>query len=124
MERLILVVIVAFGGALGATFRFIISAQLNKLFHSPFPVATFSVNMFGCFLFGVLIYLKSYTPLNMLVLIGFVGSFTTFSTFSDEMVTLLQNGNGKFAVIYLLLSNVGGFSMVWFGKELISKLKL
>jgi CrcB protein len=98
---------VALGGALGASGRFWLSSWLNDLNRSSFPLGTFAVNSLGSFLFGfAVVLIMSSTamrePLRLLVLVGFLGAFTTFSTFSFETVRLLQEGQMWTAVINVL----------------------
>ena len=98
---------VAVGGALGACSRFWISAWLNEWNRSAFPLGSFAVNSLGSFLFGVLVVVilsatQLREPLRLLVLVGFLGAFTTFSTFSFETVRLLQDQQLTLALLNVL----------------------
>ena len=111
---------VALGGALGACSRFWMSSWLNQLNTSHFPLGTFGVNVLGSFLFGVLsIVIFSAAdlrePMRLLILVGFLGAFTTFSTFSFETVRLLEEGQMAMAGINVLVSCVLCFAGVWLG---------
>jgi CrcB protein len=86
-------------------------------FASPFPAGTFTVNLVGSFLIGVIIGLfNRYEWLShewrLFLAIGFCGSFTTFSTFSLENLELLREGNYLSFSIYTILSLVGGILLV------------
>ncbi len=101
---------VALGGSLGAMSRYGLALVLP---HAPgrFPWATFTVNVIGSLLLAVAfvwIVEKSGLPLiwRHLIMVGFLGAFTTFSTFSMESLALLHSGHIKLAVIYIVSSVV------------------
>ena len=101
---------VALGGSLGAMSRYGLALVLP---HAPgrFPWATFSVNVLGSLLLAVAfvwIVEKSALPLiwRHLIMVGFLGAFTTFSTFSMESLALLHSGQIKLAVMYIVSSVV------------------
>lgn len=111
---------VALGGALGASGRFWLSAWLNELNRSAFPLGTFAVNSIGSFLFGLLfVVIMSSTalkdPMRLLVLVGFMGAFTTFSTFSFETVRLLQEQHFVMAATNVIANCLVCFIGVWIG---------
>lgn len=102
--------LIALGGALGALGRYWVSGVLNNAEHR-LPLGTLTVNALGSFLMGVccvLILEKARLSAEMrpLLMTGFMGAFTTFSTFSLETVTLLQEGHVMSALIYISLSLV------------------
>ncbi|ADZ90623.1 fluoride efflux transporter CrcB [Marinomonas mediterranea] len=100
---------IAVGGAFGAMSRFALGKWISSYWNHAFPLATFSINVLGSFLMGVVFILitekmaipESYRPLLM---VGFLGAFTTFSTFSLEIVSLINQQAWLSAVSYLLLS--------------------
>ncbi|RUM45310.1 MAG: fluoride efflux transporter CrcB [Hydrogenimonas sp.] len=83
------------GGFIGAILRFLISGWMQKLFPSFFPIGTLSVNVIGSFIIGfsALYFEQVIAPhQKALIITGMLGALTTFSTFSLETVTMLQNG--------------------------------
>jgi len=101
---------VAAGGALGALARYWVSGVLNNASYK-LPYGTMLCNVLGSFLMGVLFVLilekaRISPEMRPLLMVGFLGAFTTFSTFSLETVTLLQEGHIMSAAIYILVSVV------------------
>ena len=99
---------VAIGGALGAMGRFAMSTWVFQINHR-FPWATLTVNVLGSFLMGILfVVIVERGALSMemrsLLMIGFLGAFTTFSTFSLDALGLWQNGHLFLALLYVLAS--------------------
>lgn len=99
---------VALGGALGSMLRFWISGLLNSS-DTKLPIGTLSINVVGSFLMGIAFVLivekaRLSPELRPLLMTGLLGGFTTFSTFSLEAVTLLNEGHTGAALIYVLLS--------------------
>ena len=111
---------VALGGALGAMGRFSISKYFSQYNQGFLPWATFSINLIGCFFIGLLFVilaertnvLEAYRPL---LVVGFLGAFTTFSTFSLEIVVLLNQQAWISAFSYLFLSCFCGVLATLFG---------
>jgi fluoride exporter len=102
-------VAVAAGGALGAVCRYGVNGLLYPILGNKFPLGTFGVNVLGSFLIGVfyvLIVEKGVLPseLRNVLMVGFLGAFTTFSTFSLDTLALLEAGRIGIAIIYLLAS--------------------
>jgi CrcB protein len=90
-------VFVAAGGALGAVARFVMSNLVHAVAPGRVPLATLGVNVLGSFLIGVLYVLIAergilHADWKSVAMVGFLGAFTTFSTFSLETVTLLEHG--------------------------------
>lgn len=112
---------VAFGGAAGSALRYAVSVWLSRA-NGAFPVGTFVVNIVGSLLIGLLARVFS-TPdsnavLRLALTIGFCGGFTTFSTFSAEFVTLVQEGRSGRAVAYVVASVLSGVLAVLAGLAL------
>ena len=84
-------------------------------------MGTFVVNMIGCFLIGVLTsyFIKVDNYLKFLLITGFCGGFTTFSTFSAENYSLWQEGNYEVLILYIALSVIVGVGAVFLGLQLI-----
>jgi CrcB protein len=99
-----LVLFVAVGGALGAVARYGLSGWVQSVAGGTFPWGTLVVNVLGCFLLGFafrVLQLSAVSPaLRGAVTVGFLGAFTTFSTFGLETVGLLQDGRWARAVAY------------------------
>ena len=102
---------VAIGGALGAMARYAVSTWIFNATSHKFPYATLSVNVLGSFVMGILfvfIVERAALPAEMrgLLMIGFLGAFTTFSTFSLDALGLWQNGHLFLALVYVLATVV------------------
>ena len=98
---------IAIGGAMGAMGRYWVSSCLLPISSYKFPYATFSVNVVGSLLMGILYVLiveRGGLPeqARHLLMVGFLGAFTTFSTFSLDAISLWQNGGQTMALIYVI----------------------
>lgn len=121
------VLFVAGGGALGAVARYLINiSPLSRVFeHFPFP--TFLINVGGSFLIGfLLIFLTDKAQVSdnvrMMVMVGFLGAFTTFSTFEMEIYGLITDKHSALALVYMLLSVAAGFAALIAGVGLARRL--
>ena len=99
---------VAAGGALGASLRFISSSFFN-LFYPNLPIGTFFINVLGSFIVGLLINtleMRNYSEIfiKYFLIIGVLGSYTTFSAFSYEVIELYNNKKFLLSIIYILAS--------------------
>jgi CrcB protein len=106
---------VAVGGAMGAVSRFVLSELLKRLAPPAFPWGTLTVNLLGCFLIGLAFHLATASrvphAVSFLLITGFLGAFTTFSTFSLETTELLQDGMTARAGLYVFGSNLLGVGL-------------
>ena len=111
---------VGLGGALGAILRYSISLLPLK---SSFPFLTLITNVIGAFVIGIVVGLfeKHYlsSNINLFLKTGLCGGFTTFSTFSLETLTLLENGMPSIAMIYAFVSIIGCVIGVYLGKTIV-----
>ena len=113
-------ILIGIGGSIGAALRYSISLLLLTNETAGFPFATVAVNLAGCFLLGMLssgFELKITANPDYLSALktGLIGSFTTFSTFSVEVMQLLQNQSYFFAILYLFISAIFGLIFVALG---------
>ena len=108
---------VGIGGFLGAICRYNLGQALQN--SGGFPIATLCMNLIGCFCLAWLftMYTKR-TPVILGIGTGFLGAFTTFSTFSLETLLLLQDSKWLQAVLYILVSVFGGLACAWLGFRL------
>jgi len=113
---------VGLGGFMGAVLRYMLSGGVQKWTQSvDFPYGTLAVNLIGCLLIGMLTRLDEMrsllTPeMRLLLLIGLLGAFTTYSTFSNETVSLINDRRFNLAVAYLGLHLVLGLAAVVLGR--------
>jgi fluoride exporter len=113
---------IALGGALGSLARFWVGSAVASRMGTKFPYGTFVINITACIIIGFsLTYLGRHAELNpawrFLVPIGFVGAYSTFSTFEWEMFSNLQSGAFLIAALYVALSFLLGLVGVWFGVQ-------
>lgn len=118
---------VAIGGACGASLRFYISQLVLNWLGKGFPFATLMVNIIGSFVMGLLYQLIEHEILTVsvhrtLIGIGFLGAFTTFSTFSLDSLLLLQQGDVLKAAVNILLNVSLCIGAAGFGMYIVSTL--
>ncbi len=112
---------VGVGGSIGAISRYAISLLL-KPYSKAFPIATFLVNMLGSFAFGTLLGTNLLQDNTYLFISGgFLGAFTTFSTFSFESINLLSNKEYMKAFIYISLHLIVALTMAALGFYLFNQ---
>ncbi len=112
--------LVGIGGAAGSMLRYGVGSAVSRYITTPFPIGTFSINVIGSLIIGILFGLVSRNQWlqegGMLLLAsGFCGGFTTFSTFALENVTLMQKGQSFMAVLYTGVSLVIGLLLCRLG---------
>ncbi|MEI6544042.1 MAG: fluoride efflux transporter CrcB [Methylococcales bacterium] len=112
---------IALGGACGAVVRFLMSSGLYQWLGRGFPYGTLAVNVVGSFLIGLLTEalilqrIAIAVEYRAAILVGFIGAFTTFSTFSLETIYLLEQGSFGKAGLNILVSVLGCLLAVWVG---------
>lgn len=107
---------VGLAGALGAISRYVLSLLMAMAAPSPFPLGTLVVNLTGSFLLGFAVgHLRVPEPWRIPVTTGFLGAYTTFSTWTVETVMLYRNGLALLAAANVILSLLLGPAMVWLG---------
>ncbi len=114
---------VAFGGALGASLRYLVMSAIGHLTHAGFPYATLAVNVLGSFALGALIEIMalSWSPgqeMRSFLVVGLLGAFTTFSTFSQDVVFLVERGQFSSAGGYIGLSVIVSIAGLFAGMML------
>lgn len=102
---------IACGGAFGAVSRFWLQGAVQRFNGSSFPLGTFTVNLLGSFLIGVFFVVLAERaqlsePWRGLIIVGFLGAMTTFSTFSLDALLLFEQGHYNTALFYILSSVV------------------
>ncbi len=129
MPRLLPILLLALGGAAGTVARVGVASAVQRLHGEAWPLGTLAVNALGCAAFGlVLAWLQARpTPsplLSLLVLGGFCGAFTTFSTFAFDTHRLARDGNILQPLGYVLITNALGltafFLTAWLGSRWFS----
>ena len=116
--------IVGIGSFIGGAIRYIISTLMKSSCNTFLPWGTLTINLLGCFTIGIIyaLFSKHTSTSNSLFLLlttGFCGGFTTFSTFANESLQMLQNGNISGFITYILLSLIAGLALVALGYWII-----
>ena len=111
---------VALGGALGASARYGLDRFIEARSFAVFPWATFTINLTGCFLIGVIgesLVDRHHLPawLRVGLVVGVIGGYTTFSTFEQETLTLVEARDLAVALAYVLGSIATGLVAVYAG---------
>jgi fluoride exporter len=125
MEKILAV---AIGGAIGSLGRYIVALLVEKISLVNFPIATFFANITGCLLIG---FFWNYfdrlhvsNEFRLFVFTGFLGGYTTFSTFARESIQFFKAGEPLHALGYLLASNIAGLAAVALGFMISQRLRL
>ena len=120
-------IIAGIGGFIGTCLRFLVGKLCHFVTTSPFPWGTFAVNIIGSFVIGIFFGLAEKTHLissnmNVFLITGFCGGFTTFSTFMNENFVLLREQNYLYFMSYTALSIVLGLTAVYVGHLIVKAL--
>ncbi|GER66278.1 putative fluoride ion transporter CrcB 2 [Weizmannia acidilactici] len=108
-------IFIAIGAFFGAISRFSLSQLIKRIYPVKFPAATFFINLSGSFLLGLLFGLGAGSSWRLLLGTGFMGAFTTFSTFKLENIQLHAEKQWRILIPYLALSYVIGIAMAFLG---------
>ena len=106
------------GGGLGSLARYLTSKASSQVFSTDFPLGTLISNLIACALLAFLVFAFStkqqeYEWIQPLLIIGFCGGYSTFSTFSNETFMLFDNGNSFLAIANILISVVVGVGLIF-----------
>jgi CrcB protein len=117
------ILFVAFGGSIGSVFRYVTGLVIST---KKIPAATFTVNILGSFFIGLLMgYIIKQTnsqTWQLLLVTGFCGGFTTFSTFSWDIIVMLQQQRYLTAIFYIAATILCGLLFTFLGLELAKHL--
>lgn len=113
------------GGAIGAALRYTTGLLLSGIKVGVMPIGTFTVNLMGCLLLGILTgigerYCGFPRHLFLMLSVGVCGAFTTFSTFTSEAVRATESGDILASALYVSLSVFLGLLLFWGGKHLVA----
>ncbi len=111
------------GGFVGTCLRYLVGKWCSVIFSGTFPLGTFMVNMVGCFLIGLFCGFLEKSQIvtageNLLLITGFCGGFTTFSSFANDMLAFSDKGEWLTFSVYLSLSIIFGILLVWVGRAI------
>ncbi|MDP3441596.1 MAG: fluoride efflux transporter CrcB [Ignavibacteria bacterium] len=123
MKAIHQILLLILGGAFGTLLRFLVYQFADKHFDKGFPWGTLIVNLSGSFIIGLLwaVFEKTSIPpaVRLLVFVGILGSFTTFSTFAFDSFSFLQQGQIKMLIMNILMNNIGGLVLCFCGYYII-----
>ncbi len=117
-----LIIMAGLGGAIGSSMRYMVGVFMGSWLGRDFPWGTITVNILGSFLMGLLVglFADKYVvsdEMKTLILVGFLGGFTTFSSFSLDTASLF-GAQGYMSFAYVAASLLLGFSSLWGGLQL------
>jgi CrcB protein len=121
--NLLNLLLVAIGGAIGSTARYVLSQLLQRATGTLFPIGTFAVNCAGCLVFGAIAgaaeqRVHMAPELRLFLFVGILGGFTTFSSYAFESYALLRDGQFLAASMNIVGQVVAGLAGVWIAMTL------
>ena len=121
---IVYMLIAGLGGFAGTCGRYLTGIAGKKLFGDKYPAGTFAVNVLGCFIIGIFSGIFARHEMSSLVsallISGFCGGFTTFSSFSHDSFAMIQKGEWLKFICYVVPSVVLGLLMVWLGFKCVA----
>lgn len=114
------------GGAMGSLLRYVFGAAIMTRLGARFPIGTLIINVSGSFLIGALMTLlterlQPHPNWRLLLVVGFLGGYTTFSSFEYETLTLVRDGAQWLAMLNVVGSVLFGYAAVWLGSIVAAK---
>jgi len=114
-------IFIAFGGAIGATSRYLIDLYISQHFPINFPLGTLLANLVGCFIIGIAFKIFHHDILhskyNPFIITGFLGALTTFSSYAYTTLVLIEKSSYLLAGINLLANNIFGILFAFLGAK-------
>ena len=118
--NLLNLLLIAVGGALGSTARYLFSLLIQRASGTLFPIGTFAVNCVGCLVFGAIAGAAEQRAqiapeLRLFLLVGILGGFTTFSSYAFESFVLVRDGQFAAALVNIVGQVIAGLGGMWIG---------
>jgi len=118
--NLLNLLLIAIGGALGSTARYLFSLLIQRASGTLFPIGTFAVNCVGCLVFGAIAgaaeqRVQVAPELRLFLLVGILGGFTTFSSYAFESFVLVRDGQFAAALVNIVGQVIAGLGGMWIG---------
>ena len=118
------IIAIALGGALGAVLRYVLGNQISIIFGTNFPFSILIINVVGSFFMGMVVesfnlFSISNEPMQKFLTIGILGAFTTFSTFSLDVIDLVVKNRMSDAFLYIFASVILAVGFLFLGMQLI-----
>ena len=118
--NLLNLLLIAVGGALGSTARYLFSLLIQRASGTLFPIGTFAVNCVGCLVFGAIAgaaeqRVQIAPELRLFLLVGILGGFTTFSSYAFESFVLVRDGQFAAALVNIVGQVIAGLGGMWIG---------